>query len=106
MHDEIVNLVDLRLELLTVQFFCKELQSTSHVCQFALDGRLICVACGSRENCFTKFGYAGRLEFCGPVAIVFLLHCMLKPLRAIWQDSGMRCIQNVEKQSLCLWINL
>ena len=38
MHDEIVNLVDLRLELLTVQIFCKELQSTSHVCQFALDG--------------------------------------------------------------------
>ena len=53
---------------------CKELQSILSICQSALDGRLICIACGSRENCFTKFGYAGRLEFCEPVAVVFALH--------------------------------
>ena len=75
---------------------CKELQSILPICQSALDERLICIACGIREHCFTKFGYAGRLEFCEPVPVV--LHCMLKPSGAVSQDPGVRCIQNVEKR--------
>ena len=50
---------------------CKELQSILSFGQSALDGRLVRIACGSRKNCFTKFGYAGRLEFCEPVPVVF-----------------------------------
>ena len=76
---------------------CKELQSILSFGQSALDGRLVRIACGSRENCFTKFGYAGRLEFCEPVPVVFL-HCMLKPSRDVSQDSGVWCSQNVGKQ--------
>ena len=69
-----MNLVDLRLGLLTVPVFClcRELQSTIPVRQSALDGRLICIACGSIRNWFAKFWYAVHLEFWETV-VVFLL---------------------------------
>ena len=59
---------------------CKELQSILSFGQSALDGRLVRIACGSRENCFTKFGYAGRLEFCEPLSGQFFSRKVISKL--------------------------
>ena len=76
-HDELMNfwLICFPSFLLTVTVsLCIELQSIFPVCQFALDGRLICIACSSIGNWFAKFWYAVRLEFWETV-VVLLLSC-------------------------------
>ena len=102
-------LVDLLLEFIFFgcnNVLCIELQSIFPDYQFALGGRLIGIACGS-------IGLVRKILVCGASGILgnssficFFLHCMLKPPRTGSQDSGMRCIRNVGKQSLCLEINL